>query len=817
MTDTLPRIAMVTPLPPELTGIADYVAMLLPALRTHFEIDLYTTAAIDGKLELGGYGFPVFPWQQLTANRDNYVEVVYQFGNSPFHSHMVELLDKVPGIVVLHDFFLSSMLAHMDLHEGHAGLFKQELARSHGEEATTKLALYGHWEAAKDFPASRRVIERAKSVIVHSGHSGHLRDQYFPELTQVSWNVVPMPQLPVPNRNPVERDALRARLGFSSKEFIVVSLGFLADTKLNHVLLEAVQEQELAAQASIRVVFVGENDGGEYGASLTSEIERMDLPGRVAITGFVDSKTYEDYLCIADCAVQLRTRSRGETSKAVHDCMSHGLPVIVNDYASFGQLPDATVYKISAMPTAGELARALADLIGDPLKPALIGLFAKHHMYKEHSAERVAAGYAEVIRQRNGIAGIASRPSTSGIASDGCVGQPHAVPRQLLVDLSEVVRVDYGTGIHRVVRNLTRELVSMGEAAGWSCIPVFHSLEGAIQSADGYVRDVLGVTPHRQELGFSAGDRLFLLDSVWEHAERFSGTIARLHEVGGQAGVMLYDLIPLRYPGYCVDYMPAIFERWLRFALGTCDFIICISRSVADDLLAWIQENAPQVGRALRIGHVHLGSDVGEGRAPGRPSAAMESVMEGGASILMVGTVEPRKRHDLALDAFEAIWAEGSSKRLVIVGKQGWNVEAITERLKQHPELGRRLFWLEHAADADLEHAYRTCSCLLQASDAEGFGLPIIEAARHGRALVLSDIAVFREIAGGGAAYFTPGDVLSLIEALEAAPHSVVPVASLSWRQSALRLLQLIDADTVWDHHVVPSVQGVDGQAPSRT
>lgn len=812
MSDPLPRIAMVTPLAPELTGIADYVAMLLPALRTHFQVDLYTTAAIGDALELGGYVFRVFPWQQLAANRDDYMEVVYQFGNSPFHSHMVELLDQVPGVVVLHDFFLSSMLAHMDLHQGHPGLFKQELQRSHGDEATSRLALDGHWDAAKQFPASRRIIERARSVIVHSLHSGQLRDEYFPDLQRVRWNVVPMPQLPVPNRKPAERHALRARMGFSKDEFVVVSLGFLADTKLNHVLLEALQEQQLATRKSLRVVFVGENDGGEYGASLAAGIGRVEPPGRVAITGFVGSQAYEDYLCIADCAVQLRTRSRGETSKAVHDCMSHGLPVIVNDYASFGQLPDPAVYKISAMPDAGELARALADLMGDPLKQALIGLFAKHHMYKEHSAQRVAARYAEVIGQRNGLAAIAPGSSKGGIGSDGCADPPRTMPRQLLVDLSEVVRVDYGTGIHRVVRNLTRELASMDEAAGWSCIPVSHSPEGAIQSAEGYVRDALGVLPrpHRQERRFCADDRLLLLDSVWEHAERFSGTIARLHEAGGQAGVMLYDLIPLRYPGYCVDYMPAIFERWLRFVLGTCDFIVCISRSVADDLLAWIRDNAPQVGRALRIGHVHLGSDVGEGQAMGPPSTAIQSVMEGGTSVLMVGTVEPRKRHDLALDAFEAMWARGSSKRLVIIGKQGWNVEALAERLKQHPELGQRLFWLEHAADADLGHAYRSCSCLLQASDAEGFGLPIIEAARHGRPLVLSDIAVFREIAGGGAAYFVPGDVRSLIEALEKRPASLVPVPSLSWQQSASCLLRLIDADTAWDHHVAPS-------APSAT
>ena len=796
----LPRIAMVTPLPPELTGIADYVAILLPGLAGHFQVDLYTTAGVD-HVDLSGHRFRAFPWQQLEACRHQYQEVIYQFGNSPFHSHMVELLDRVPGIVVLHDFYLSSMLAHMDLHEGHPGLFEQELERSHGAIATTMLKQQGAWETARHFPASRRIMERARAVIVHSRHSGELRNQFFPGLDGLAWAEVPMPQRSVRMLQEEERRDVRAGLGFGESDFVVISLGFLADTKLNHVLLQALAEEPLASDASLRVVFVGENDGGEYGQSLLRQMQALGMGDRLGITGFVDSATYEAYLSAADCAVQLRTRSRGETSKAVHDCMSNGLPTIVNDYASFSELPDGTVYRTGTQPDAAELAGAIAALRHDPLKRSLLGLFAKHEMYTAHSAARVAARYAAVVE---GVAAIAAPP---GPAPDPLPGPGTHVPgKRLLIDLSEVVNVDYGTGIHRVVRNLTRSLLQPAVGAGWSCLPIAHGEDGHLVSAWPYARKALGVHvddgPFPQT--FLAGDRLLMLDSAWQQPERFLHSVQRTQQAGGMAGVMLYDLIPLRFPQYCVDYMQPLFERWLRWALAHVDFVVCISRAVADDLHAWIGEFAPRIGRDLRIGHVRLGADMESGLgAEGDPGQAMRAAMAGGKSVLMVGTVEPRKRYDVALDAFEKHWNEGGDACLVIVGKEGWNVPQLAQRLRNHAQAGKKLFWMEYVSNAELTHAYQQCACLLQTSETEGFGLPIVEAARYLKPLLLSDIAVFREIAGDQASYFRAGEVTDLARAL-AAPlrPPATPMAMVTWKDCASELLGLLDGAS-WDHAVV--------------
>jgi glycosyltransferase involved in cell wall biosynthesis len=120
----------------------------------------------------------------------------------------------------------------------------------------------------------------------------------------------------------------------------------------------------------------------------------------------------------------------------------------------------------------------------------------------------------------------------------------------------------------------------------------------------------------------------------------------------------------------------------------------------------------------------------------------------------MVGTLEPRKGHEEVLDTFDQLWREGQDVNLVIVGKRGWLVDALVDRLKIHPELRSRLFWLEGISDQYLESVYVASDCLIAASYGEGFGLPLIEAAQHKLPIIARDISVFREVAGEYAYYF---------------------------------------------------------------
>jgi glycosyltransferase involved in cell wall biosynthesis len=158
----------------------------------------------------------------------------------------------------------------------------------------------------------------------------------------------------------------------------------------------------------------------------------------------------------------------------------------------------------------------------------------------------------------------------------------------------------------------------------------------------------------------------------------------------------------------------------------------------------------------------------------------------------MVGTVEPRKGHALALEAFEALWSAGQRVNLVIVGKQGWMVDALAHRLRQHHEQGKRLFWLEAVSDEYLEKLYASANCLIAASEGEGFGLPLIEGAMHGLPILATDLPVFREVAGAHASYFE-GKASSLAAAIrewlelfgrQEHPRSDA-MPYLTWRESA--------------------------------
>lgn len=819
------KVALVTPMRPEQTGIADYMAELLPALTMRMDVDIYTSADLSVVKDQASAG-QVLSWRELRANAGNYDQVIYQFGNSPFHSHMVELLDQVPGMVVLHDFFLSSMLSNMDEVGETVGLFPQELERSHGRGAVALLDREGIMAARREFPASRRIIERADAVVVHSTHAIEMARRFFPAIGRGPMLRVAMPQSARTQLSETDRERARTALGVGPNETLVVTFGFIADTKLNLETLQALADTRLSGRDDLRFVFVGGMPGDEYGEAMNEAIAAHPLRDRIQVTGFASQEKYEQYQHSADIAVQLRQHSRGETSKSVLDCMSHGVAVIVNDYGSFAELPDTAVAKVAAEVDPTRIADLLAAWLADPVQRRVQAEAGRAYVAQAHSPFAVAAQYAravaESIRSRREREGkvlserLADAFSLGGRTVESELNAvrheleriPEDKPPRVFVDLSEMVHVDHGTGIHRVVRNIAREL-ALSEGSDYRCVPTLVDGQGDIVPVGAeYLRAKLGVrgAPAADEFEPDVGDDYFLLDSAWERPERFTPAIERMHANGGRVFALVHDLIPLRFPQYCVDFMPRVFEHWLSYVVAHCDGLICVSRTVADDLRVWIRQTKAPHRSGLRIGHAHLGGEIDEdrGTVDEPPSEAMREAMGGdGRAVLMVGTIEPRKRQDLAVDAFDRLWAQGDTRHLVIIGRKGWNVEALAQRMHSHAQYGKRLFWLQGVSDADLRYAYTQAERVVQASDAEGFGLPLIEASRYQRPLLLSDIGVFREIAGDKASYFPAGDAAALAERLREPVDA--NAGSLNWtnnwRGTAMRMLKLMRSGD-WDHEL---------------
>src|SRR5438105_8720704 len=155
------------------------------------------------------------------------------------------------------------------------------------------------------------------------------------------------------------------------------------------------------------------------------------------------------------------------------------------------------------------------------------------------------------------------------------------------------------------------------------------------------------------------------------------------------------------------------------------------------------------LGGHLRIDHFYLGAGLGEIEPGASHDDAITAIFAAGSRVyLMVGTIEPRKNHAMVIDTFERLWASGSSAKLLIFGRLGWRSDDLARRIRGHPELGRRLLWLEAGTDSELDFAYRHAAALLFPSRCEGFGLPLVEAMRYVQSVIACDISVFSEFGG---------------------------------------------------------------------
>lgn len=297
------------------------------------------------------------------------------------------------------------------------------------------------------------------------------------------------------------------------------------------------------------------------------------------------------------------------------------------------------------------------------------------------------------------------------------------------------------------------------------------------------------------------GDVFFGLDWLADLVPRYQDWFQEIRLVGAKAYFLAYDLLPAIRPEFFPDNLQNIERNWLG-TISRADGVVCISQTVADDLQRWLQLFGKRDSKDLKIGWWHMGSDLTRKVSGNRTLPAQARLFDAMAkrrSFLMVGTIEPRKGHAQVLAAFELLWREGVNANLVIVGKFGWLAD-IEEQLRLHPERNRKLFWLQGVGDDLLEQIYAASNCLIAASADEGFGLPLIEAARHRLPVLARDIAVFREVAGEHASYFSgdaPRELAGAIKSwLDLDRDGGVPSSEgmpwLTWQQSTQNLLDII-------------------------
>lgn len=376
--------------------------------------------------------------------------------------------------------------------------------------------------------------------------------------------------------------------------------------------------------------------------------------------------------------------------------------------------------------------------------------------------------------------------------------------RQLLVDVSGIVHHDARTGIQRVVRSILECLLD-DPPEGFTVEAIYTHPEKAGYFYAHRAIDAAGhakLVPLHEPMEAKKGDVFLGLDFHRETATALSEYYQYLRACGTRVFFVVYDLLPVLYPHYFMPQDAESHMKWLK-TLAQADGLIGISQNVANDIRNWMEKNGPRRSKPLQIGWFHLGADIENSRpSTGLPQDARSVLakLSQRPGFLMVGTVEPRKGYAQVLSGFELLWSQGLDANLIIVGKLGWQMDSLAEKMRAHPERGKRFFWLENASDEYLEKIYASASCLIAASAAEGFGLPLIEAAQRELPLIVRDIHVFREVAGDHAFYFSGVEGEAIAEAvgewLALQSSNMHPSSAnlpwKSWSESKDQLLEVI-------------------------
>jgi glycosyltransferase involved in cell wall biosynthesis len=378
------RIDYYSPLPPERSGVADYSAMLLPALEERLDVNVRRR-------------------RRRAARRKARIGVYHLGNDARRHGWIVRALRNRPGVVVLHEVGLHELIASLTLGRGDTNAYLRAVERESGREtrllaqASLSGLLPPLWETRPlDVPLLGGVLEHALGVIVHSrfaadsvrrrGYEGPIRS-------------VPFPGYPVPEVEP---------LAIARRRFPVVSsLGAATSGKRVPQLLRAFARLRRALPGAV-LVLAG---AGSDRIQLAARLERLGLrTGQDVLTlGHVTDAEFWGLLKRSDICVSLRWPTLGETSASVVRALGLGKCVVVSDVGWYAELPDGVAVKVRCdEQEVDALAETLELLAEDEQLRTTVGAAATRYVAREHHVERTSAAYVAALRE-SAVAGDGAR------------------------------------------------------------------------------------------------------------------------------------------------------------------------------------------------------------------------------------------------------------------------------------------------------------------------------------------------------------------------------------------------------------------------
>ena len=376
------RIAYFSPMPPEASGIADYSALLLPALRRHVDVVVV---------------------KRGTKRPPRDVDLaVYHIGNNPeAHGWILDALRRTPGLVVLHDFVLHHLVAGITVGRGNGHGYLDAMEREGGVVGR----LLGHgvldkripplWESRpEEFHLAGEVLDLATGLVVHS--------HYVEQRARAAGYEGPIWRIPHPAWPVTERV-----LSGSEPQGLplIGSFGNVNASKRIPQLLEAFARLR-RERPDARLLLVG---AVSPGFDLDRRLQRLGLSDEgIVREAYVEEVRLWALMAACDICVNLRSPTMGETSGSVIRQLSLGKPVVVSDVGWFAELRDDVALKVPVDARETETLYAALELLArDAPARSAMSAAALELVRREHDVERAAELYVAALEQAVGGPAVA--------------------------------------------------------------------------------------------------------------------------------------------------------------------------------------------------------------------------------------------------------------------------------------------------------------------------------------------------------------------------------------------------------------------------
>ena len=318
------------------------------------------------------------------------------------------------------------------------------------------------------------------------------------------------------------------------------------------------------------------------------------------------------------------------------------------------------------------------------------------------------------------------------------------------VDISELIRTRASTGIQRVVK----EFISRAIKHQNFIIILFNYETGGFEKIKNhevllFLSDTKNYkfidTEPFEILTINIDNKIFFdIDSVWNSPLSRAELYPKLKSCDFVIMNFMYDLIPIVMPDVFMSHTVQNFCMCLSAILTNSDCVLFDSNSAESDFIKI--KNTVNINRQINTSVVYLGNDFQKYQTQCQIDL-YENILNK-KFILFVGTIEPRKRHDVVLEAFEVLSKKYDDLHLVFIGKEGWMVREFVDKLTSNPLFAKKIHWLRETNDDILEKFYKKCFLTVYLSDYEGYGLPVAESLKYGNIIIASDNSSIREVGG---------------------------------------------------------------------